>query len=110
MASKTMSCAYSCWRLSSCGMLRRQGPHHVAQKSSNTILPRRSDSETSLPSSDVSRKPGASCPTSTPVWRVEHLTSVIAKARQQTTHISFLYTVLILRDRQRWPYHRHNYS
>jgi len=50
-----------CWRSNSTnqGISIRQGSHHVAQKFSNTTLPRKSESCTSLPSASLSEKLGA---------------------------------------------------
>src|ERR1700690_1503484 len=50
-----------CWRSNSTnqGISMRQGSHHVAQKFSNTTLPRKSESCTSLPSASLSEKLGA---------------------------------------------------
>src|SRR5690606_16092710 len=45
------------------GISRRQGRHQLAQKSTSTTLPRRSDSETVPPASASRVKSGASLPT-----------------------------------------------
>ena len=50
-----------CWRSNSTnqGISIRQGSHQVAQKFSNTTLPRKSESCTILPSASLSEKLGA---------------------------------------------------
>src|SRR5690606_5208548 len=45
------------------GFSRRQGPHQLAQKSTNTYLPRNEESASSLPAVSGSVKSGATAPT-----------------------------------------------
>jgi hypothetical protein len=48
-----------------CGIEATQGPHQVAQMSSSTVLPRKSESFISLPSGPTAVKSGAR----SPAWR-----------------------------------------
>ena len=48
-----------------CGIEATQGPHQVAQMSSSTVLPRKSESFISLPSGPTTVKSGAR----SPAWR-----------------------------------------
>src|SRR5690606_17851448 len=62
-ARVTTSC-FLCSAVSSCtcGRDARHGRHHVAQKSSTTTLPAKSDRRTSLPSASRLTKSGATAP------------------------------------------------
>src|SRR5437867_7167400 len=85
-ASKTISSENSFCSLSRIGMLIRQGPHQVAQKSSITIFPRNCASETVRPSRSESSNGGAGPPMSLcSSWRGPEYRRNTTLARRTTT-------------------------